>query len=89
MAYIACDQFHGCVLFENKPIRKIFPEEHRWRKENNILGIWTDPLNGAFIHISDKLIKLLFDNNMLYNCHIPLDKRNMNWGDNPICVSLY
>lgn len=71
MSYIAADKF-GLKIFSNKPIRE--------KKEE----YWYDVLNEDFIQIPNKCAKLFYENDLLVNCTIPLDKRDMNWGDNPI-----
>ena len=75
MSYIAVDDF-GTHLFENKPIRVI---------RNNV-NMWRDPYIKKKIRVPAELPRVLYENNMLEECRIPLYKRNMNWGDNPIYV---
>ena len=75
MSYIAVDDL-GTHLFKNKPVRII---------RNNV-NRWIDPIINNWINVPEELPRVLYENNMLGECHIPLYKRNMNWGDNPIYV---
>lgn len=75
MSYIAVDDL-GTHIFVNKPIRVI----------RNGVNIWRDPEVNIWIHVPTKFPIILYKHNMLINCHIPLYKRNMNWGDNPILI---
>lgn len=34
----------------------------------------------------DTFGKALYNANLMIDCKIPLYKRDMNWGDNPICL---
>lgn len=74
MSYIAVDNF-GVHLFINKPIR-VFGR----------FNLWQDKSHGIWIDVPIELPRVLYENNMLGECHVPLYKRNMNWGNNPICV---
>lgn len=75
MSYVAVDQF-GAHIFKSKPVRSTYANYDAWRTEDGDIGV----------DIPITTINILFRYGLLHNCKIPLDKRNMNWDDNPICV---
>lgn len=78
MPWIAVDSLNTLTLFSNKPKRVYVT------KPDEIWGLWE--AEGAFIYLHINAANALYKANLLVECNIPLDKRNMNWGDSPIYV---
>lgn len=73
MSYIAADEF-GLCIYSNKPIRSFIEGVGYWKNTGNA------------VPVPNILAKILYENNLLVDCRIPLDKRYMNWGDSPILI---
>lgn len=78
MSYIAVDTFGDEYIYPFKPERKTV--KNKLGKE---WGYWQS--NGCYhIEVPKGTARALYNANLMVDCRIPLYKRNMNWGDNPI-----
>lgn len=75
MSYIAVDIF-GTHLFVHKPVRRI----------GKNFDAWVDPITKNWITLPEGTAKIFYDNGLLEQNNVPFEKRDMNWGDNPIQV---
>lgn len=79
MSYIAVDSFGHESIFQDKPERK-FSKNKEW-------GCWIlNKEKGNTVQVPKGTAKALFNAGLMIDCKIPLDKRDMNWGDNPILI---
>ena len=78
MSYIAVDTFGDEYIYSFKPKRVIYTSAlgEKW-------GYWHSE-KGHQIEVHKGTAKALYNANLMIDCKIPLYKRNMNWGDNPI-----
>ena len=77
MSYIAVDSCGSEYIFQFKPTRLI--------SKNKDWGCWIlDKEKGNTDGVPKGTAKALFNAGLLIDCKIPLNKRDMNWGDNPI-----
>lgn len=80
MSYIAVDTFGDEYLYTFKPKRII-----RTNALGKKWGYWYSK-EGHQIEVPRGTAKALYNANLMIDCKIPLYKRDMNWGDNPICL---
>lgn len=83
MPYLCADCF-GTHISDSIPKRKLLDPDHEWVQEG-VLGFWVAP---NMVNVPRKTPKLFFEQGYLLDCRIPLDKRDMNFGDNPIAVDI-
>lgn len=77
MSYIAVDSCGSEYIFQFKPSR-IMPKNKDW-------GGWIlNREKGNTVTVPKGTAKALFKAGLMIDCKIPLEKRDMNWGDNPI-----
>lgn len=74
MAWIAVNSDGDVWVFNKKPTRKLV----------KTFGWWQDTTRGGQVNVPEITPKLFHDAGVLYENNVPFDKRNMNWGDNPI-----
>lgn len=78
MSYIAVDTFGDEYIYPFKPERNILKNKlgEEW-------GYWES--TGCYhIEVPKGTARALYNANLMVDCKIPLYKRDMNWGDNPI-----
>lgn len=56
-------------------------------QKNKEWGCWIlNKEKGNTVQVPKGTAKALFNAGLMIDCKIPLDKRDMNWGDNPILI---